>query len=387
MTILRLFLSPGWPDSGGTLQWALLDSKGTLQGHGHDEAAHWPAAEQCELVLPAGQTVFRRVRLPAGLREVNATVIGFALEEQLANDPAANAYALGGGAKDGERPVAVTALLPLKRALAALRSHGRLVDRIVPEEAFIPAPPEGRWQLAALQGGRVLRADLLSSHFLPYGVVGDALLAALAPSALLLHGDAATLDLPAGLEGQVSGPAPSWRHGLLPATPFDFAQGELAANRSGRVWRPALRSSARILAVGAAILLLGALADAGHWAWRKHVLLRELQLATQDWLPAQPPGSPLLLAGLRKVDELRLAHGQPARLDPLALLGALAGAGVNPGSVHKLTAQPGRLELETGPLAPEQLAQLRTRLAERRYQLNSRPSSAGGWQLTLSPEE
>lgn len=387
MTILRLFLAPGWPDSGAALQWALLDGKGALQAHGHDEAARWPAAEQCELVLPAGQTVFRSVRLPAGLREVNATVIGFALEEQLANDPAANAYALGGNAKDGERPVAVSALQPLKRTLAALRTYGRLVDRVVPEEVFIPSPPAGRWQLAALQGGRVLRADAVSSHFLPYGAVGNALLGALAPSPLQLHGDAATLDLPSGLEGLLSGPAPSWRHGLVPATPFDFAQGELAANRSSRVWQPALRHSARILALGTAVLLLGALADAGHWAWRKQALQRELQQATQGWLPAQPPGSPLLLAGLRKVDELRLAHGQPARLDPLALLGTLAAAGVNPGSLHKLNAQAGRLELETGPLAPEQLAQLSARLAERQYRLSSRPSSAGGWQLTLSVED
>jgi general secretion pathway protein L len=221
----------------------------------------------------------------------------------------------------------------------------------------------------------------------PYGAVGDALLAALAPSRLLLHGDAATLALPSGLEGLLSGPAPSWRHGLLPATPFDFAQGEFAAKRRGRVWLPALWSSARILALGAVVLLLGALLDAGRWAWRKHSLQRELQQATEGWLPALPPGSPLVSAGLRKVDELRLAHGQPARLDPLALLGALAAAGVNLNGVHKLTAEPGRLELETDTLTPEQLAQLSTRLAEKRYLLSSRPSGNDGWQLTLSVEE
>src|SRR2546422_1030532 len=95
MTTLRLYLRAGWPDHEPALPWSLLGSKGEARAEGDAAAGCWPIAEQCELILPAGQTLFSTVKLPPGVRDLNATLIGYAREEQLANDPAANLYALG----------------------------------------------------------------------------------------------------------------------------------------------------------------------------------------------------------------------------------------------------------------------------------------------------
>lgn len=391
MTILRLYLHPGWPDNGMPLPWSHLDAKGETIAHGEDAPARWPAAKQCELILPAGQTLFSTVKLPPGVRELNANLIGFALEEQLANDPAANLYALGPQATDQARSVAVTAAPPVRRAVAMLRSLGRLVDRILPEEALAPPPRDGHWQLAAAQHGWVLHKSDEALHFLPHGEVGEILLAGLASGAadgapLLVLGDVAELTLPSHLQPQLLDDSWSWRSGLIPLPAFDFAQGELAANRHGRIWKPVLLRSAKVLGVAALVLLLGNLLDGGRWAWHKKQLQKELVQLSQPWLPNLAPGSQAGLAMLRKVDELRLAHGQAARLDPLPLLAVLAEAAGTLPSLRKLEAEPGQLRLETGPVMPEQLAAWQARLADKHYALASRPTAEGGLQLTLSAE-
>jgi len=370
------------------LPWSLLNQQGETAAHGEDAPARWPAAAQCELILPAGQTLFSRVKLPPGIKAFDASLIGFALEEQLANDPAANLYALGPPAGEPARPVAITLAAPVRRAAEMLRSIGRLVDRILPEEALAPPPQGGYWQLAAAQHGWVLhKSEAL--HFLPHGEVGAVLLSGLASEAdegvqLLVLGDAEQLTLPSRLQPRLLDQAWSWRSGLVPANAFNFAQGDLAARRHSHVWKPALLACAKILGIAALLLLMGNAADSARWAWQKTQLQRQLARLSQPWLPNLAPGSPVGLAMLRKVDELRLAHGQAARLDPLPLLAALSEVAGTPPGIRKLEAEPGLLRLETGPLPQAQLAMWQARLADQHYTLASRPSPAGGLQLTLS---
>lgn len=392
MTTLRLYLRAGWPANDPALPWSLLGGKGDPLAEGDDAPGRWPHAEQCELILPAGQTLFSTVKLPPGVRDLSANLIGFALEEQLANDPAANLYALGPLTADQNRSVAVTSAPAIRRAVATLRTLGRLVDRILPEETLAPAPRTGHWQLAAAQHGWVLQQSASTMHFLPHGEVGESLLASLAHGAvnglpLSVLGDAGALTLPSHLEPVHMEGAWSWRSGLAPAHAFDFAQGDLAANRHGRIWKPALVASAKILGIATLILLLGSLIDSGRWAWQKKQLQQKLTQLSQPWLPNPAPGSSVGLAMLRKVDELRLAHGQAARLDPLPLLAVLADAAGNMPSIRKLEAEPGQLRLETGPIPVEQLAAWQARLTDKHYALASRPSAAGGVQLILSAEQ
>ena len=62
MTTLRLYLRAGWPDSEPGLPWALLGARGEVSAQGDGAPAGWPRADRCELILPAGRTLFTQAR-------------------------------------------------------------------------------------------------------------------------------------------------------------------------------------------------------------------------------------------------------------------------------------------------------------------------------------
>ncbi|XLM20313.1 type II secretion system protein GspL, partial [Chromobacterium piscinae] len=169
MTTLRLYLRAGWPDSEPGLPWALLGARGELAAQGDSAPGGWPKADHCELVLPAGRTLFSEVKLPDAVKQPTPAVIGFALEERLGNDPGANLYALGEALPDGRRAVAVTEAAGLRRAVAMLKSLGRLCDRIVPEECLFSPPPVGGWSVTRLADRWLVRAASPFAASLPRG--------------------------------------------------------------------------------------------------------------------------------------------------------------------------------------------------------------------------
>ncbi|RQW28090.1 hypothetical protein EHS17_06890 [Rhodobacteraceae bacterium CH30] len=385
MTVLRLMLRPSWPDSEPGLAWALIAASGECLGTGDDSPAHWPASNSTELILPAGLTLFTRVKLPQASRERQLAAAGFALEEQLASDPAANLYAIG-GMEEGLSAVAVVEAFSLRRAVAMLKQLGRAPDRIIPEEMCLPEPLPGQWLLANCASGRIVRRSHTQACVLPQGIVGDALAARLlgegAPEVQCLCGDVEALPGVALVREAAAG----WKQGRM-ASPYDFAMGELASSRLWRAWAPALKTSGIILAVlfaGQLALLLG---EAGWLAWRKHSLTSEIRSLTQPLLGAQALPGATALPLMRVVDNLRAERGQAVRDDALYLMARLGEVAGNTLSLSALETEGGRVQLRAPALPDEAFERYRQQLAGSGVLLNARRSEGGvrEWILTREP--
>lgn len=383
MSVLRLYLRPGWPDSEPGLPWAWLDRQGQCTTQGDGPPSSWPRSEKLELVLPAGSTLFIAASLPAG-RELKPAVIGYALEEQLGNDPTANLYALGERLPDGKRLVAVCEAAPVRRAVAMLRQLGRLADRIVPEEHLLPPPVADGWVLAQSERGYVLRQATGMASFLPEtsaALLLPRLAAVSAPVNITLLGEA-----PAGLPAVGVQAQPRWAWQLGRHQGVNFAQGELAADRQWRALAPLLRRCGLIL--GAIILAQTALV-CGQWgwyAWQKRSLQQDIRQLVQPWAPQAVAGSSALPM-LRAVDRLRLSRGLPARDDAVAAMAQLAALGGGPLQLSQLRYEAGRLAFVAPSLAPDTAARWREQLASQQWQLSSAQTEQGQreWILTRMP--
>lgn len=385
MSVLRLYWQPGWPDASTMLPWAWLDHRGQCVEQGEGGPAAWPRADRLELVLPAGMTLFASVRLPGG-RELRQTALGYALEAQLGNDPAANVYVCGETLADGQRSVAACEAAPLRRCLAMLRQLGRLADRIVPEETLLPVPAPGEWVLAVLPHGCLVRSGRDSACLLPAATLdwGLARLAlSVPPQSIQVLGS-----LPAGL----SLPAPwqqvaahwQWQHGRPQGV--DFAHGELAAARHWRQLAPLLRQSGRWLGL---TLLLQTVLLYGQWgwyAWQKHGLQQTIRQQVQPWAPQALPGSSSLPM-LRAVDRVRLARGLPARDDLTEAMAQLAAVNRGQLQLQSLRYEAGRLAFTAPALDERQAGHWREQLAARQWQLNSSRNAQGQreWILIREP--
>lgn len=395
MTTLRLYLRAGWPDSEPGLPWALLGARGELAAQGDSAPGGWPKADHCELVLPAGRTLFAEVKLPDAVKQPTPAVIGFALEERLGNDPAANLYALGDGLADGRRAVAVAEAMSVRRAVAMLKSLGRLCDRIVPEECLLPAPPKDGWSVTRLADRWLVRAASPFAASLPCGgaVLEQALFASLlagsSPARLQWSGvdsaDELLSRLP-GWQGEATrGEAYDWRSGRRHGG-FDFAQGELAANRRWRDWAPSLKQTGWLLGGLLAAQLLLTLGQSAWYAWQKHSLSNQIRAAATPWIGGQalPGGSALPM--LRAVDKLRLSHGQPARDDMVELMGALAAVAGRDLQVREMEYESGRLKLQAADVPAETLARWRKLLSARQIMLDAASTQPGSKQLVVARE-
>ncbi|NDV13356.1 type II secretion system protein GspL [Crenobacter caeni] len=370
MSILRLMYRPAWPDSEMALPWVLLGERGERLDGGDDEPAAWPRTGETELVLPAGQTVFLRAALPKASRERMQAAAGYALEERLANDVQANLYALGPAA-GGEHGVAVTEAFGVRRAVAMLRSLGRTPDRIVPEETLGPA--EGGWQLAAAaDGGRIAREGEALAWYLPAGEVGDALWARLTALSGAPQVQPAVTDA-------------GWTAGRA-ASPYDFAQGELAAGRWWRTWGPALRKSGLVLALFAALQLALLLGEAGYLAWRKQQLATEIKALAVPLAGSQAVPGNSALPMLRALDRLRAERGQPVRLDGTALLARLGEVAGSTLALQQLNIEDGRVVLRAAQVPDETFARWRSQLARQGVALSRRAGEGGAQEWVLAGE-
>ncbi|UTH72284.1 type II secretion system protein GspL [Chromobacterium sp. IIBBL 290-4] len=395
MTTLRLYLRPGWPDSEPGLPWALLNARGEPAAQGDSAPGGWPKAEHCELVLPAGRTLFTDVKLPDAVKQPAAAVVGFALEERLGNDPAANLYALGDNGADGRRAVAVTEAASVRRAVAMLKQLGRLCDRIVPEECLMPAPAADGWSVTRLADRWLVRAAAPFAASLPLGGalleqhLFASLMAASPPASLRLSGvdsvDEVLSRLP-GWQGEASRvDRYDWRSGRRQGA-FDFAQGELAANRLWRDWAPSFKRAGWLLGMLVVAQLALTLGQSGWYAWQKHSLSQRIVKTATPWIGGQAlPGSSALPM-LRAVDRLRLSHGQAARDDMVELMGALAAVAGRDLQVRTLEYESGRLKLQVADVPPEALARWRKQLEARQILLDAVSSQPGAKQLVIARE-
>lgn len=397
MTTLRLYLRPGWPESEAALPWALLDSHGALTHSGDSTPEHWPRAERIELIIPSGRTLFTQVRLPTTTRQPAQNVIGFALEEGLVNDPVANLYCLGARPNnEGDYPVAVTEAAPVQRAVALLKSRGRLVDRILPEEVLLPLPPQQGWSVA--QQGMTWLIRRAEDAMCRVPVLPEQ-----AEKALLHH--LWQLEPPASLMACGQGTATElqrlslivdcamtvtgehdWRTARGTSS-FDFAQGDLAARRRWRQWRPSLQRTGLIILAFFIIYLTLFAVEAAWWSWRK-VMLSAAIVTRVDELTATKnmSSSEAIRTVTRLVDQQRRAHGLLAYDDALVLMAALTALlGENP-RIESVSYDNGQLTVRLPSVSADLFAQWEARLKAYSIRLQSRSLAQGEKELVLSRE-
>ncbi|MEO4029077.1 hypothetical protein ABH313_13645, partial [Chromobacterium vaccinii] len=215
------------------------------------------------------------------------------------------------------------------------------------------------------------------------------LLAATQPARLRLHGvdraDEVLAHLP-GWQGEaVRGDAHDWRSGRRHAS-YDFAQGDLAANRYWRDWAPSLKKTGWLLGGLLIAQIALTLGQSGWYAWRKHSLSQQIRAAATPWIGGQAQPGSSALAMTRAVDKLRLSHGQPARDDLVELMGALAAVSGRELQVRTLEYEAGRLKLQVGEVPAESLARWRKLLAARQIMLDATSSQPGSKQLVVARE-
>ena len=145
---LRLLITPDWPAQDPACDWALLGAQGHPLQLGHSEPRHWPAADQCEVVLSAAQCLLLKAQLPKGARSRPTEVIAYALEDQLIGEADGEHFVVGAegpATVDGAAPtpVWVVTRARLKALLSALTALDRRPQRVVSELQLAPLRADG----------------------------------------------------------------------------------------------------------------------------------------------------------------------------------------------------------------------------------------------------
>lgn len=407
--LLRIFVTGDWPARTTVSEWALYDAKGHLLQRGSSEPRHWPAAEDCELVLSADQCLTLEVKLPKGVKaEVKGGVTGgstgtggsdllaYAVEERLVGDVENEHIVAGKTRPDGQTPVWIVGRGRLRTLLAALRQLGRSPRRVVSELQLAPLAP-GRWAVCLRGHGGLVRLGSEAgfgfddARLEPPVALRLALRAARkadnAPESIDLYCaqgvevDAAAwrawqgaLGVPIRRAGEYAWrnvPAGAARNLLV----GEFApQGERAA--AWAAFKPALT-------LGAAALALYALFSIGDWIWLEHKASSLRMQTVEVFRAAFPQFQTIVDPSLqmqRLYDQLKRERGQLGESDFLPLLAAVSEALAGQGRYRSISYEEGRLELTIALPDASAAERLRGALAQRGLAptlRESRPAGAG----------
>ena len=93
-TLLRIYVGDSWPRPAKT-PWALLNADGELVQEGTSEPAHWPPADECEIVLSGTQTAWLKARVPEKMpRGEHERLLAYAFEEKLLQEPGSQHFTM-----------------------------------------------------------------------------------------------------------------------------------------------------------------------------------------------------------------------------------------------------------------------------------------------------
>jgi general secretion pathway protein L len=359
-SLLRLFVTGAWPAQATACEWGLYDARGSLMQRGSSEPRHWPAAEDCELVLSADQCLVLDVKLPkgAGAKARNRDLIAYAIEERLVGEVEDDHCVTGETRPDGQTQVWVVGRARLRSLLNALQQLERRPGRAISELQLAPLAP-GRWSVCLRERGGYVRVgseagfafDSAGSE--PPVALRLALQAAgktgAAPESIDIHCatgidlDAAAWSLALGVPVRRAGEY-AWQT-LSARSARNLLVGEFASQvPRGSAWaafKPAL-------ALGASALALYAVFSFGEWIW---LAQRASSLRTQTveiFRTAFPQVQTIVDPALqmqRLHDQLRRERGQLGESDFLPLLAAVSQTLESPGAYRSLSFEEDRLEL------------------------------------------
>jgi general secretion pathway protein L len=368
---LRLLLTSDWPAQDPACEWALLNAQGNPLQLGRSEPRHWPAADECEVVLSAEQCLLLKVQLPRGARSRPTEVIAYALEDQLIGEADAEHFVVGAeGATsvDGAAPTPVWVLsrARLKALLAALTALERRPRRVISELQLAPLQSRG-WSVC-LHGDNATGFARLGTE---EGFAFDLAEVGQPPTELRLALQAARQGEGVPLVIDVystrgkdqafdADAAAAWQTALaVPVRPAgeyiwreraavdarNLLSGEFAppraANSGWGSFKPALW-------LGLGVLGVYSLFSFGEWIWldRQGDQLRKQMM--ESFRAAYPQAQTVVdppLQMQRLNDQLRRARGQLGSADFLPLLAVATEALGAQGKLRNLGYEDGRLEL------------------------------------------
>ena len=412
MNLLRLFLTAGWPSQDASCEWALIDTESRQLQRGHSEPRHWPAADECEIVLSAEQCLTLRSRLPKGAKSRLPEVISFALEENLIGDAEAEHFVAGTADADGMTPVWVIARSRLKGLLATLNSVGRTPQRACCEIQLAPLNA-GCWSVCLREPGGstgsifgFARTGPEEGFAFEFGessklrepplelrlALQAAQAAGKAPRAIDIYA------APGSLGGAATDIAASWQTVLaLPvrsAGEYAWHESAIAANATRNLltheFAPPRRAQdgwgsfrpAIFLALAGGVVFM--LFSFGEWVWLSHQSNNLLQQMAATFRSAFPQAQTVVdppLQMQRLYDQLRRERGQLGAGDFLPLLAAATETTGGQGALGKVGYEEGRLELSLVLANAETAERLRDAMKSRGLTVTLRdthPAKGGG---------
>lgn len=362
MTLLRLYCSLHEPPPA--CRWALVNEGGdTVVGEG--ELSTLPRhVRRVQVVLPASQVLFVRVRLPPSARTPGGQALAFAVEDQTAGDPALNQVRWLGKAGDQD-VLAVFDQAGFQAWRDALAAAGLPACQWQAETLLLPFEPD-RWHLRwnGMEGfvrtgefeGAATDCGSTSSPPVALGLMLEqARAGAAAPSMIVLHPTVPeampdlvlwSRELGVAIEPAAAGESGDWTQAGADAGVAlgQERQGWQVLSRLGTRLRPAAWVLGAALAVNALMLL-------GEWALmsnEQHRLGLQLETTFRSAFPDAVAVADPALQMRRQLAQARHAAGQADPGDFTALIGPVGDAleGLPAGSLRALSHQAGRLDIE-----------------------------------------
>lgn len=160
-TLLRLFTPPQPPDHRTLWTWILLEQQKAVPyrilAQGQSVLTDVPVAGVIELILPAHQVTFLRLRLPAGQRSRLLQALPYLVEEHLMSPPEQVHIALA--MHDGDNATVATLEKSVLRGLLIhLAEQGVKPQRALPATLLLPLPDNG-WSVAILDRDCFVRQE------------------------------------------------------------------------------------------------------------------------------------------------------------------------------------------------------------------------------------
>lgn len=399
--MLRLYITGDWPAQTTACDWALYDQKGSLMQRGSSEPRHWPAAEECELVLSAEQCLTLEAKLPAGVKGAarSGDLIAYAIEDQLVGEVEHEHFVAGETRSDGRTQVWVIAKARLRSLLAALQQLSRVPSRAFSELQLLPLA-SGCWSVCLGELGGFVRTgsetgfafDCDPGNRAPPIALRLALAAAKktgkAPEAIDAYCvpgvelDAGTWKAELGTSARKAGEY-VWQN-FSARTARNLLTGEFAPKRErGTVWsafRPAASFAALLLAVYA-------LFSIGEWIWLDQQAGRLRARTVEIFRAAFPQVQNVVDPSLqmqRLYDQAKRERGQLGESDFLPLLAAVSETVGGQGVYRSLSFEEGRLEFAITLPNATAAERLRDALSKRGLSPTLRESRMSGTGLETS---
>lgn len=355
MSLLRLFITPGWPQEHRECTWALCSANGDILQHGRSEPRHWPGVSvpeagqearangerlACDLILCGSQVNALAVKLPRGNAGQRPEIIAAACEELLLDDPTDGQFSpppegFGNTTAEGKTCLAVIARARLSALCTTLGELGLQPRSAWPlgfllpvqdgqrlawaEDGLLTLPhPEGSFLTLDLADELAFWQDQLAADgfALPLPVVNR-------------ENDASCRQhlaqaIAAGYLGEP--PATSPPTGLLLPPPGGLLNGPLAPPRPSSKLLDQMRWPLRLLGGLALLAITLLLVDWGRLSWQSQHYRQEIEAQYRQAFPQGALVDPVLQMQ-RQVDRLRQDAGQLASTDLLTLLAPLSEIG------------------------------------------------------------